>query len=196
MAGFRHALRRICPPGAVAAALLSVASAIPAKAADPKAIGKTGEFIAYRYEEGEKPVCYIVTRPDKSAGPHPGRGQAYTLITHRPAQGSMNVISIVGGYTYKPRSEVKLKIGDKQFTLFTKDDTAWALDQATDNAIAAAIRTGLTMTVEGISDRDVQIVDIYELGGSNRALNIIDRACRQSASEQPAERRSQRRRRR
>ena len=173
------------PVAGIVGALMAVATS--ALAAPPKPIGKTAEFVAYRYEEEGGVACYVVTRPDRS-GKHPARGEVYALITHRPDQPSRNVISITAGYTYKPGSKVNLQVGRQTFVLFTKDDTAWARDQAMDTAIAQAIRTSLTMTVEGISDRDIRTTDIYDLDGSNRALNIIDRACRERAPGKSGER--------
>jgi Invasion associated locus B (IalB) protein len=181
------------------AAMVAAAAAVfatSALAADPKPIGSAGVWTAYRYEDGGKPVCYIAAKPEKSAGKYARRGEVYALITHRPAENAMNVVSIIAGYTYKPGSEVKLKVGDKNFTLFTDGDTAWARDQATDTAIANAIRSGLSMSVEGVSNRDSQTSDTFKLDGSNRALDIIGKACRETSQSQPAEKPSRERRRR
>lgn len=179
---------------AVTAAAIVAGIGTPALGADPKPIGNAGVWTAYRYEDGGKPVCYIATKPEKSAGKYARRGEVYALITHRPAENAMNVVSIISGYTYKPGSEVKLKVGDKNFTLFTDGDTAWARDQATDSAITAAVRTALTMTVEGASNRDSQTLDTFQLKGANQALNMIDKACGQRDQRQPAEKPSSNRR--
>ena len=181
---------------AVTVAAAIAVTATTALAADPKPIGNAGVWTAYRYEDGGKPVCYVASKPEKSAGKYTRRGEVYALVTHRPAENAMNVVSIIAGYTYKPGSEVKLKIGDESFTLFTDGDTAWARDQATDTAIAKAIRAGSTMTVEGVSSRNSQTTDTFSLKGSAQAMDMIGKACREGAEPQPSEKPANDRRRR
>ena len=52
------------------------------------------------------------------------------------------------------------------------------------------------MTVEGVSNRDSQTTDTFSLKGSSQAMDIIGKACRESAPAQPAEKPSSERRRR
>lgn len=119
-------------------------------------------------------------KPEKQEGVKgKSRGEVYALITSRPAENSMNVFSYVAGYTYKPGGSAILNIDGKAFTLFTKDDTAWAKDNATDKAIADAIKKGSLLKLKGISSHGTHTLDIFSLKGSSSAMQEISRECSQ-----------------
>src|SRR3712207_8722095 len=59
-------------------------------------------------EEGKK-VCYMSAAPDKSEGNYKTRGEVYALVTHRPAQNSRDVVSLISGYPLKPDADVDRK---------------------------------------------------------------------------------------
>ncbi len=151
--------------------------AAPAAKANTKLLGNFDDWKAFSYEENGHKVCYMSSQPGKMEPKNKPRGGVYVLITHRPAEKSFNVVSITAGYTYKKKSEVILKIDRRSFTLFTDGDTAWAKDESTDRDIAAAIRTGDSMVVKGISERGTNTTDSYSLSGTGDAFSAINKAC-------------------
>ena len=68
--------------------------------------------------------------------------------------------------------------GNKPFKLFTKDDSAWTVDAATDGAIAEAMRKGRSMTIIGTSARGTKTTDTYSLAGYTAAQGAIDKECK------------------
>ncbi len=150
---------------------------IAAHAAEPKAIGEFGDWIAYVYMEENNKVCYMVGKPSKEEGNYTKRGSVYALITHRPAEKSKNVFSFVAGYPYKTGSEVTVSIGSQRFKLFTQNETAWAPDSATDNKLVAAIRSGNQMVINGVSAQGTATTDTFGLKGSSAAHAAISKEC-------------------
>lgn len=133
---------------------------------------------AYVFMEGGSKVCYMASQPGNATGDYTKRGDSFALITHRPADGTRDVFSYIAGYPYKKDSAVILKIDDKEFELYTHEDTAWAKNAEIDRQIAQAIRDGKTMVVKGTSSRGTLTTDTYSLKGSTSAYKKISEECR------------------
>ncbi len=146
-------------------------------AGEPRMLQTYGDWDAYVFEESDSKVCYMAAKPAKHEGKYKSRGDIHALITHRPAEGTKNVFSYIAGYSYKPASDAVIDIDGQKFTLFTKDDTAWALKPETDEQIAKAIRDGKTMIVTGTSSKGTATKDTYKLVGSSDAYNRISKEC-------------------
>ncbi len=156
---------------ALAAALLT---ALPAGAGF---MDNFGDWSAFADGEGKTRLCYMASAPTKAEGDYTKRGEMYALVTHRTADGSVGVVSIEAGYTYKTDSEVMVTIGDSTFSLFTDKGQAWARDRATDKALVDAMRAGATMVVKGTSSRGTLTTDTYSLNGFTAAYRAISKAC-------------------
>lgn len=159
------------------ASILLLAASGPASAQGIQVIGKYGDWSAHKFTEDGNPVCYMSSKPTKAEGDYTRRGDIYAIVTHRPAEDSRDVVSIVAGYTYETDSSVEITIGDQSFTLFTHDDGAWAPDEQTDQALVQAMVKGITMVVKGTSSRGTLTTDTYSLNGFTRAHDAISKAC-------------------
>jgi hypothetical protein len=153
-------------------------SASSAAAQDIKRLGKFDHWRAFTYVENGNRVCYMASEPVKEEGDYDRRGDVYAMVTHQPARGSQDVVSFVIGYPFKDQSRVTVNIdGSKKFTLFTHEDTAWAADKKTDNALVRAMIRGREMVVQGVSNKGTETTDTYSLFGFTDAHNTIDDAC-------------------
>lgn len=161
----------------VLAFLLSVCTAVPALAREEDLIETFGKWSAFASGTGKGRMCYLGGLPEKSEGNYTKRGPANVWVTQRPGEDSYDVVQVVAGYTYKPRSEVTVTIGKETFTLYTVDDSAWARDPETDRALARAMRAGLDMVVRGTSSRGTLTTDTYSLKGFTAAHNASRKAC-------------------
>lgn len=175
MAWYRYDILSVLAIGAVVA--FGAAVARPAQAADARLLGNFDNWMAYEYEEGKGKVCYMASKPTKDEGKYARRGDIFAMITHRPNDHSLDVVSFIAGYSYQAGAEVNLEIGNEKFTLFTQNDTAWARDAETDKKISKAIRSGKTMVLRGSSSRGTPTVDTYSLAGSGKAYEAINKAC-------------------
>jgi len=162
----------------LAAALVAVlAAAWPAAAAEPTSLGTSRDWDALALEEGQRKTCYIVSRPKSQEGNFTRRDQPYLMVTHRPAEKSLDVVSILAGYTFQSGSEVTIQIGNQTFRLFTDNDSAWARDDNTDRQLVQAMRAGQTAVVRGTSSRGTKTTDTYSLAGFSASYQAINQAC-------------------
>lgn len=148
-----------------------------AQASEPKLIGTYSDWSAYVFTENGQKVCYMASQPKKAEGNYTRRGDIFAIVTHRPAENTKNVFSYVTGYSYKDGSNVQVTVNGQKFELFTQDETAWAPDPQTDNAIAGSIRKGSKLIVSGVSARDTKTKDTFSLRGSSAAHDAISQEC-------------------
>ena len=151
--------------------------ASPALAQEPQHLDTHRDWHTYTFQENGNLVCYMASKPTNEEGDYTQRGDVYMLVTHRPAEASRDVISVITGYTYGPESEAVVTIGDKLFELFTSENTAWARDSATDASLVAAMKAGSSMIIKGTSTRGTLTTDTYSLLGFTAAYNEITRTC-------------------
>lgn len=149
----------------------------PASAQEPEHLDIHRDWHTYTYRENNNLVCYMVSKPTKEEGEYSQRGDVYMMVTHRPAEASRDVISVITGYAYRPESEATISVGDKLFDLFTSENTAWAREAATDGLMISAMKAGTSMTVKGTSSRGTLTTDTYSLLGFTAAYNQISRTC-------------------
>jgi len=140
-------------------------------------IGRFGEWEAFHQGKGRKKVCYVASIPKKSKGKYKKRGDIQAFVAHHPNVKVLNEVSFNAGYTYRKGSEVKVVIGKKSFSLFTKDDTAWARDKKTDFALVHAMERGADLVVKGVSSRGTRTTDIYSLKGFTAAYKAMNKVC-------------------
>lgn len=142
-------------------------------------VGVFDDWTSYIYEDKKEKVCFVSSSPIKSSGEYNRRGDAFLIISHRPKEELFDILTIVAGYTYMPRSEVAFRVGKYKATLFTSQDTAWSKNLRTDKEIAEAMNKGIRITVKGQSIEGVETYDTYSLKGFNNAMEAINRLCRQ-----------------
>ncbi len=158
-------------------ALLPAAGVPPVLAAGPKQLGTFGPWLAHALVEAAGKTCYMYGEPNSSQGKYKRRDETYIQVTHRPAEGARNQVSVTAGYTYRKDSEVEVDIDGRTFALFTHRDTAWAREKRDDTALVAAMKAGRAMIVRGTSARGTLTTDTYSLTGFTAAHTAISRAC-------------------
>lgn len=180
----RHNLREppiacpsIVPSRSVLSCLLAALLSFSAGAADPS-LGSFRDWSTMRFGDGDDLACMAFTQPKKSEGDYTKRGDAFVFITHRPAAGERDRISLDTGYTYQPGSEVDLSVDDLHLRLRTRGSTAWVDDDADTQRLVKAMRAGRELVVKGTSSRGTATVDHYSLYGFSAAHQAIGKACR------------------
>jgi len=162
-------------PTVIVCALL-LAAATPALA-DPKEIGRFGDWTAFVDGSDAKKTCFVGSSPKKTEGTYKARGQTYLLVTHRPAEKAFGEVSVEAGYTYKPGSEVVAEVDAKAYKLFTQGGNAWAQNEQADKALVQVLRSGKQLVVKGTSSRGTATTDTYALSGFGSAYDAINKAC-------------------
>ena len=156
-----------------------VVNAQAAQTIKPQQIGEYDDWVAYYYQDASGLTCYMASTPKRDEGKYTKRGNIYTVITHRPADKSYDVVNITAGYTYKPESKVEINIGNKTFdNLFVNGDKAWATSDKTDKEIVEAMKRGSRMIVHGTSSKGTATKDTYSLAGFSQAYKAISAKCK------------------
>lgn len=146
-------------------------------AGEPRQIGTYGDWSVYVFIEDGQKVCYMLSTPKNMEGEYKKRGDVYVMVTNRPSENAKNVFSYMAGYSYKPSSDATALVDSNKFTLFTKDETAWAPDSAGDEKIIGALRKGSKLVVKGVSARGTATTDTFGLKGSSQAHDVIMKEC-------------------
>ena len=154
------------------AAVFPVAS----QAQEAELVGRFGDWDAYTRGTAGSRFCYMVSKP-KEASLRSRRGEIFFLVWHRPDQKEFDVVQVDIGYPFKDRSEAVIRIGGDSWSLFTRDESAWAYKPADDKALVAALRKGSRLTVKGVSTRNNPTTDSYSLKGTSTAYKAIGKAC-------------------
>lgn len=144
-------------------------------------IGVFDYWNAYIFKDNKEKVCFVSSMPLKSSGEYTRRGDVFLMVSHRPEDEIYDVLTVVAGYTYMPRSEVQFRVGNVKASLFTSEDTAWAKNLKTDEEIAKAMNKAVRVTVRGLTIEGVETYDVFEMKGFNNAMEAINRLCRQPA---------------
>lgn len=129
-------------------------------------------------------VCFMQSVP-ASRSENKKRGTIAFFITHWQGDKSRNVVSVAAGYAYKKGSRPTVTIDGQVFRLAEiaeqksaeEREMAWSEDQATDDAIVAALQKGSTLVVDGVSQRGTETKDTYSLKGSAEAYKAISTKC-------------------
>ncbi len=168
----------------VALALVQAPAAIaqgqtkpPAKA-EPQKLGSFTGWDAFTYTEGRNKICYVIGRPKTSEPKGAKRGEIYLTVTHRTADKVKGEFGVYLGYPLKDKSTVDASIGNAKFSLFSHEDSAYAMDAKSEQALTQAMGGGQSLFVRGTSARNTATTDTYALPGFAAALKAIDAACK------------------
>ena len=143
----------------------------------PRVIGEYSDWTAIRYREDGANVCWISSAPLETEPTGVRRGDIYVLVTHRPASGVHDEVSVYTGYPFAGGSEAVIEIGGREFKMFTEGSTAWARDAEADKALVQAMVRGSIMLIRGTSQRGTETLDRYSLRGFTAARNAINQVC-------------------
>lgn len=165
----------------VAPLLISISAA---QAAEPRKLGKFDYWTAYQIADAKQPVCYmsLTAKPPIPKGSKLKRDVVTLMVTHRPAEGVLDVVSYTAGTRLAPSSEVTVQDDSgKVFNLFTQNDTAWARDPAADRALTMSLRAANKVTFTGTAASGGSFADTISMKGSSKAYRAMTEACGLSA---------------
>lgn len=154
--------------------------AMPASAAEPMLRGEYQKWMVYDYAEPAGPVCYAMTRAERSTdlkgktlNPK-GRGQVLLQVTRRTAEGGGMVFSYVAGHSIKQKTDVLAVIGKSKFRLKSNGDTAWTASPADDAAMISALRKAKTLSLSHQDRKGTLITDAFSVKGVSAALSALN----------------------
>jgi hypothetical protein len=152
----------------------------PAPSADPgpaRSLGSAGAWTAYLAQNKDGKVCYVAGQPAKTEPAGMKRQTIMATVTHRTEDKVANVVSFDEGYPLNETDDVVLEIGKDRFTLFAKDDSAWAATSDLDKTIVTALGKAKQAVLKATPKKGRGTIDTYSLAGFAKALALIDKAC-------------------
>jgi hypothetical protein len=157
------------------ACALVLAASLPATAQSARVLGDFRDWASYAADDGSGTICFAMSRP-KSSEPAID-GAAYLYITNRPGEDVSSEFNVVAGYTFQTGSVATVSIGGQNFNLFTQGDAAWLDDAGQSAALAAAIRAGSTLTIQGTNAAGSRVIQNYSLSGATAAQQAVGAEC-------------------
>jgi len=151
----------------IRAGLLLLALAATGGVREP--IGVFHGWGAFRASESQS--CFAIAEPVRHGG------GAFASIATWPARGIRDQLAIRLSRPARPGVAPTLSIDDRRFTLTAHGQQAWAPDARTDAAIVAAMRSGRSMSVSGVSTTGRPFADTYALPGAASAIDAAALAC-------------------
>ena len=122
----------------------------------------------------EDNYCYIGSIPVNSDIPEGKiRGDVYILV-YRINNNPAAIVQINSGYPYNEEEYVNVKIDNKNYEFYAKEDSAWTNN---DDEVIYAMKKGIKLIVFGISSRGTKTIDSYSLNGFTVAYNKLTKDC-------------------
>lgn len=157
--------------------LSGLLQALPVAAATPKSLGVSRDWDALEVSDGDAKTCYLRAAPVKSLPANANRGEIFLFVTHRSKPKTVNEISFISGYPFKPGSNVNVSVGGLKLSLFTEGDGAWLEKPADEARLVNAMKQGSELVITGTSARGTKTTDHYSLQGFTAGLKTISKAC-------------------
>lgn len=165
---------------------VAVGAATPAlaqrKAAAPKEggtfqIATFGDWGAYVSGKDRSKVCYAMSQPKDRSPKGLTRDPAFVFISNRAGDGAKHEFAVIMGYPLKPSGAASAAVGAVNFTMLSKDKSAWLKNAAEENQMIDAIRKGSAMIIKGTSIKGNETTDRYSLTGAGQAIERMQKEC-------------------
>ena len=117
--------------------------------------------------------CYAIARPAKAGG----RSGGWASVATWPGRGLRSSLHIRLSRRRDRSAPETLTVGERRFELTANSVDAWAADAPSDRAIAAAIRSGRSMSVEAVAEGGRPFADVYVLAGAATAIDAAALGC-------------------
>jgi hypothetical protein len=127
------------------------------------------------FEQAGPRKCYAIAQPELSGRARPW--PAFASVGFWPERAAGPQFHARLSRKKRPGSAVILRVGDRSFQLLAGGGDAWAANPRADAAIAAAIRAGVSMSVETRSEQGGLVRDRYQLRGAASAIDAAAIAC-------------------
>ncbi len=157
----------------VTALILVIAVTGVASAQSPTRIKQFNAWGAYSYNSANGKVCYILSLPTRKDPANVDHGDIFFLVSQRPGQNISYEPQAMMGYQLRDGSKVNVDVDGRNFTMFSKDDSAWVENAAEEPALVSAMRAGSSMTVKATSQRGTNTTYTFSLSGVTAALSEI-----------------------
>ena len=141
-----------------------------------ESLGVHGGWGAFRDAAPRR--CYAIARPSVAGGRGgPGWVGGFASVATWPDRRLAGSLHVRLARARDRSAPVTLSIGERRFLLAAGERDAWATDGASDRAIVAAMRSGRSMSIEGVAAGGEPFAEVYALAGAATAIDAAALAC-------------------
>ena len=154
-------------------AIVRQESESPVNSATPSLISRHQTWSAYRLKDSaNEATCYVAGTPVRVTPDDRDHGDIFFMLTKYAANKSFEPHFTVG-YPFEASSSVRVKIGEKSFKMFTKDDDAWVEKISQEAAFLSAMKSAANMDLSGFANSGMEVKYRFSLHGITEALNAL-----------------------
>lgn len=157
----------------IIAGLLFVAAAAPALAQSATKISQHDAWGTYSYVQNGAKVCYVLSVPTDKKPANLDHGDIFFFVSQKPGQNVTYEPQFIASYNFQENSKVQVRVGDKAYSMFTRNKSAWMENAAQEPELIAAMKAGADMRVEAKSSRGNPTSYTFSLKGISAALGSI-----------------------
>jgi hypothetical protein len=139
--------------------------------------GQHNDWGTYAYQGNAGKVCYILSVPSKKSPNGLDHGDIYFSVSQMPGKNIAYEPQFISSYNFKEGSTVKVSVGSKSFSMFTRGKLAWMENAAEEPALIAEMKSGSSMKIDAKSGRGNPTGYEFSLKGISAALDSI-RECK------------------
>jgi invasion protein IalB len=158
---------------AIFSSLALVMLAGQAYAQSARKMAEHGDWATYSYQAQNGKVCYVLTVPTDKQPPSLDHGDIFFFVSQRPGQKVSYEPQFIASYRFQANSKVTVTVGDKSFSMFTKEKSAWVENAAEEPLLIAAMKSGADMKVSAKSGKGNATNYTFSLKGISAALTSI-----------------------
>ena len=119
--------------------------------------------------------CFAIAEPAESPA---ARGwRPFASVATWPGSGVHGQLHIRMSRAKRPGAQVTLSIAERRFPLVSGKAEAWAPNAQSDAAIVAAMRSGSSMSISGVSVEGTGFADTYTRRGAATAIDAAALGC-------------------
>ena len=151
-----------------------LALAVPAHAQTATKITQNNAWGTYSYTANNAKVCYVLSVPTAKTPEALDHGDIFFFVTQKPGQNVALEPQFIAGYNLKENSKVTVTIGNANFSMFVKGNSAWMENPAQEPQLVQAMRGGQSMSVKATSGRGNSTGNTISLKGVSAALTSLN----------------------
>ena len=145
--------------------------------AEPSLMAKHQDWSVFTDRIKGEEVCYAATRAKDKAPRSVEHGEVWFYVSNWRSGRARSQPSLSVGYGLRADLPSKARVGTRTWDLFNDGREAFAKDND-DAKLVGAIKRGLELRVEAISDRNTATAYHFSLRGSGNAIEKAEQACR------------------
>lgn len=157
---------------------LTVVTAAPALAAEPKLEGTFKDWSVYSRLDGNDKICYALSTPSSKSPGNVNHGDIYFMVSTWQSGAAKEQPSFLAGYPLKTTRAPKAKVGATSITMYGADNEAFIDASSDERTLVSKMRAGSTMTISAVSSRGTDTRYQFSLSGVTAALSKAKAVCR------------------